>query len=265
MDNSAASPASQPISPSEPPRKTATERVGHWIGEIPTAGKIAGVFILAAGAFFGATASFERKLTDLEKRLPATSYAEMALLNEQVTNLRLIERELSRLEQFVTAYRRPAFVYAEPGSVAANRALQAPQLTRMGTAPYPGASEPFVVSMAADQPFPEQFPIEAFTSVILTQATRSLPPAHSTLVVDLYTLHLAMSNYNHLFLMVDPSARMGGPMYRVRLTPGLERRSAEFFAEQADRHIDAIRTLLPSLKERVVAARHTVERLALPA
>jgi hypothetical protein len=235
-----------------------TEKRANWLTEIPAAAKIAGVFIVAAATFFGTKSSLQSDIRDLQRQMPSYQYAQYALQNEQITNLRLIERELTRLEDFVRSYRPPEFVFAQMGTEQAWRALAAPPGPPPTVLPGPGTVE-VVVGTVRDAPFPEQFPIEAFTSVVLTQATRSLPPAHSTLIVDLYSVHLAMTNYNHLFLVIDPSARQMPPWYRVRLNVGLPRRTAEFFSANAPAEIDRVRGLLPSLKDRVVAARQSVE------
>jgi hypothetical protein len=238
-------------SQSDHPRKTS------WLEEIPLAGKLAGLAVVVIATFFGTRSTLQSDIADLRRRMPLTEYSQRALINEQITNLKLLERELARIEKFVSQFREGNFRYAMAGTPAA---LGAIGVRNPGTLPYQPVPEEVLIGTTDNTPLPEQFSVEAFTSVLFTQATRSIPAQHASLVADLYTVHLAISDYNHRYHEVDASLRVSGPNFRARLQVGTPKRMADPFGKTAAQDIKTIRDLLPSLKERLAQARQDVEK-----
>jgi hypothetical protein len=230
---------------------------GFWT-TLPSAAQITALFVAVAATFFASRASLQTQITELRSSLrksePITQYLDRAKVYQQVTTLRLLEREMKRIQDFFTDYGEPVFVYVRKDSKEGERVRSEGSLFGSGWVP----DEDNIVAGRKDGlPLPAVFPMYSYETLVVNEATRSI--RDKDLVADLYEVFLAVDQYNSLVRDVCWKLDRGNTILRPRVSLRISQQEGEAFLKNARRQVDLLKKLVPGLADRIRTAREEVE------
>ena len=202
---------------------------------IQTALAIGLVLITAVATFFATRADLVGRLDRIDRRLMQVGiqhYIERTNLYTQITNLRIVEAELDRLEGFTNRWK--------PATLKFGRKLPYPT-------PRPPDQDVVVEARGFEGGPPKGYDQSLLGNVVTSDETRGIPDTEIMPRLHQVVLRLGKFN-NHLAVM------------RI----GALKEDAEDGIEQRAEDIKYIQTQLPGLKQKVIDCRHEIEAVLKP-